>query len=107
MRVTFQSQHKIRSTFIARSAAVGATVGVTPALIVLLMESEVNKMEYAIAFAVVAINDAVCVRYRTLPSRGVNAIPAVLVSPQIGVCDWPGSLGHPFQASDFHHVALS
>ncbi len=55
MLVTFQSQHKIMSTFIARSAAVGATVGVTPALIVLPMESEVNKMEYAIAFAVVAI----------------------------------------------------
>lgn len=52
---TFQSQHKIRSTFIARSAAVGATVGVTPALIVMPMESEVNKMEYAIAFTVVAI----------------------------------------------------
>ena len=52
---TFQSQHKIRSTFIARSAAVGATVGVTPALIVMPMESEVNKLEYAIAFAVVAI----------------------------------------------------
>ena len=52
---TFQSQHKIRSTFIARSAAVGATVGVTPALIVMPMESEVNKLEYAIAFAVLAI----------------------------------------------------
>jgi aromatic ring hydroxylase len=55
MRVTFRSQHKIRSTFIARGAAVGATVGVTPALIVLPLESEVNKMEYAIAFAVVAM----------------------------------------------------
>jgi hypothetical protein len=55
MRITFQSLHKIRSTFIPRSAAVGATGGVTPTLIVLIMESEVSKMEYVIAFGVVAM----------------------------------------------------
>jgi hypothetical protein len=41
--------------FVPRNAVVGATVGVTPALIVLTMESEVNKMEYIIAFTVVAM----------------------------------------------------
>jgi len=41
--------------FIPRSAVVGATVGVTPALNVLTMESEVNKMEYVITFGVVAM----------------------------------------------------
>jgi hypothetical protein len=41
--------------FIPRNALVGATVGATPALIVLIMESEVNKMEYVIAFTVVAM----------------------------------------------------
>jgi hypothetical protein len=55
MRVTFRSQQKVMRIFIPRSALVGATVGVTPALIVLIMESEVNKMEYVIAFTVVAM----------------------------------------------------
>jgi hypothetical protein len=41
--------------FIPRSEVVGATAGGTPALIVTSMESEVNKMEYVIAFAVVAM----------------------------------------------------
>ena len=41
--------------FMPRKALVGATVGVTPVLIVLTMESEVNKMEYVIAFTVVMI----------------------------------------------------
>ena len=55
MRVTFRSQQKVMRIFIPRNALVGATVGVTPALIVLIMESEVNKMEYVIAFTVVAM----------------------------------------------------
>ena len=55
MRVTFPSQQKVMRIFIPRNALVGATVGVTPALIVMTMESEVNKMEYVIAFAVVAM----------------------------------------------------
>ena len=54
MRVTFRSQQNVMR-IIPRNALVGATVGVTPALIVLIMESEVNKMEYVIAFTVVAI----------------------------------------------------
>jgi len=41
--------------FIPRNALAGATAGVTPALIVMTMESEVNKMEYVIAFAVAAM----------------------------------------------------
>ena len=55
MRVTFRSQQKVMPIFVPRNAVVGATVGVTPALIVLTMESEVNKMEYIIAFTVVAM----------------------------------------------------
>jgi hypothetical protein len=55
MRVTFRSQQKLMRIFIPRNALVGATVGVTPALIVLIMESEVNKMEYVIAFTVVGM----------------------------------------------------
>ena len=55
MRVTFPSQQKVMRIFIPRNALVGAIVGVTPALIVMTMESEVNKMEYVIAFAVVAM----------------------------------------------------
>jgi len=55
MRVTFRSQQKVMRIFVPRNAVVGATVGVTPALIVLTMESEVNKMEYIIAFTVVAM----------------------------------------------------
>jgi hypothetical protein len=55
MRVTFLSQQKVMRIFIPRNALVGATVGVTPTLIVLTMESEVNKMEYIIAFTVVAM----------------------------------------------------
>jgi hypothetical protein len=55
MRGTFRSQHKIMSIFIQRSAVVGATGEVTPALIVLTTESEMSKMEYVIAFAVVAM----------------------------------------------------
>jgi hypothetical protein len=55
MRVTFRSQHKMMLIFILRSAVVAATVGVTPALIVLTIESEVSKMEYVIAFGVVAM----------------------------------------------------
>jgi hypothetical protein len=43
------------SIFIQRSAVVGATGEVTPALIVLTTESEMSKMEYVIAFAVVAM----------------------------------------------------
>jgi hypothetical protein len=55
MRGTLRSQHKIMSIFIPRSVVVGATAGVTPALIVPTTESEVSKMEYVIAFAVVAM----------------------------------------------------
>jgi hypothetical protein len=55
MRVTFRSQQKVMRIFMPRNALVSATVGVTPALIVLKMESEVNKMEYVIAFTVVAM----------------------------------------------------
>ena len=55
MRVTFRSQQKVMRIFIPRNALVGATVGVTRALIVLIMESEVNKMEYVIAFTVVGM----------------------------------------------------
>ena len=54
MHVTFPLQQKVMRIFIPRNALVGATVGVTPALIVMTMESEV-KMEYVIAFAVVAM----------------------------------------------------
>jgi len=55
MRVTFRSQQKVMRIFMPRNALVGATVGVTPVLTVLTMESEVNKMEYVIAFTVVMI----------------------------------------------------
>jgi hypothetical protein len=55
MRVTFRSQQNVKRIFIPRNPLAGATVGVTPALIVMTMESEVNKMEYIIAFAVVAM----------------------------------------------------
>jgi gas vesicle protein len=55
MRVTFRSQQKVRRIFIPRNTLVGAIAGVTPALIVMPKESEANKMEYVIAFAVVAM----------------------------------------------------
>jgi hypothetical protein len=55
MHVTFPLQQKVMRIFIPRNALVGATVGVTSALIVMTMESEVNKMEYVIAFTVVAM----------------------------------------------------
>ena len=55
MHVTFPLQQKVMRIFIPRNALVGATVGVTRALIVLIMESEVNKMEYVIAFTVVGM----------------------------------------------------
>ena len=55
MHVTFPSQQKVMRIFIPRNALVGATVGVTPVLIVLTMEGEVNKMEYVIACAVAAM----------------------------------------------------
>jgi len=48
-------QQKIIPIFIARSAVVGATGGVTPALEILTMEGEANKTEYMIAFGVVAM----------------------------------------------------
>jgi hypothetical protein len=43
MRVTFRSQQKVMPIFISGSALAGATAGVTPALVVQTMESEVNK----------------------------------------------------------------
>ena len=51
MRVTFPSQQNVIGIFIPRNGLAGAIAGVTPALIVMTMESE----EYVIAFAVVAV----------------------------------------------------
>jgi len=62
------------SIAIRRSAVVGATDGVTPALIVLTTESEVSKMECVIALAVVAMMGLYVLILRMLSSRGVNAI---------------------------------
>ena len=41
--------------FIPRTVVIGATAGVTPALVALTMESDVNQMEHVIAFSVVAM----------------------------------------------------
>jgi hypothetical protein len=55
MRGMFRLQRKMMRIFIPGSTAVGAIDGDTSALVVLTLESEVNKMEYVIAFVVVAM----------------------------------------------------
>ena len=73
MRVTFRSQQKVMRIFIPRNTLVGATVGVTPALIVLTAESEVSKNGIRNCIRRSRDDGHVCIDSRALPARRVNA----------------------------------